>query len=106
LQTLTRWFGRYCGDMLTHTEDGELLHDPIVMTIFRGRILDLTISGVRVAVQGPSFYGGRIQLTALASPSHLIHLRGNKEGVIISGKIDVPSIQGTGTFSVKRDPAL
>ena len=101
MRTATRWWGRYEGDMLTQTEDGELLHDPLQMTIYRGRILDVLISGVRVAVQGPSFFGGRIHFTALATPSHPIHCRGNKAGCIISGQIDVPSINASGTFSVR-----
>ena len=72
MRTVTRWWGRYEGDMLTQTEDGELLHDPLQMTIYQGRILDVLISGVRVAVRGPSFYGGRIHFTALALPSAVL----------------------------------
>lgn len=102
MRSETRWWGRYEGDMLTETEDGELLHDPIQMTIYRGRVLDVLISGVRVAVQGPNFLGGRIHFTALAAPSHPIHCRGNKAGCIISGRVHVPSINASGTFSVRR----
>ncbi len=102
MRAATRWWGRYKGDMLTRTDDGELLHDPLEITIYRARSLDLIISGVRVAVEGPNFNGGRIRFTALATPTHQIHWRGNMSGPIISGRIDVPSIGASGTFSVRR----
>ena len=96
------WLGRYVGDMLTTTKDGELIRDKLVMIIDRSRVLDLTISDVRVAVLGPNFNGRKIRFTALASKDHEIHYWGTRVGTVIDGTIDAPSIDAKGTFSVRR----
>jgi hypothetical protein len=96
------WHGRYVGDMLTTTRDGELIRDRLVMTIDRSRVLDLTISDVRVSVVGPTFNGRKIRFTALASKDHEIHYWGTRVGTVIDGTINAPSIEATGTFSVRR----
>lgn len=100
------WAGHYRGDMLTETADGEIVRDPIELTIYRGHVLDLTISGIRVAVLGPSFFGGHIHFSALAAESHRIDCRGSKEGRLIRGRVEVPSIQAQGTFSVRKEESL
>jgi hypothetical protein len=89
--------------MLTETVDGEIVRDPIELTIYRGRVADLTISGIRVAVLGPSIFGGRIHFSALAAETHQIYWRGRKEGQLIRGRVEVPSIQAQGTFSVRKE---
>lgn len=106
MQSKAYWAGHYRGDMLTETIDGEIVRDPIELTIYRGQVLDLTISGIRVAVLGPNFFGVRIHFTALAAESHPIHCRGSKEGRLIRGKVMVPSIQAQGTFSVRKEAPL